>query len=206
MTAGWPALLSHGAVSVRPLRRRDGSAWVALRLANEDWLRPWEATPPGQAELAWGQRHGPAAYAQMLRRQRAQARAGSHLPFGVFYEGRLAGQLNVGEIVRGAFRSAFVGYWVAGSLAGRGITPVALALVADHCFTVAGLHRLEANIRPENTASLRVVSKLGFCLEGRRRQYLAIDGDWRDHLGFALLADDFPSGVLAALLAGGPVE
>jgi len=206
MTAGWPAQLSCGAVTVRPLRRRDRSAWVSLRLADEVWLRPWEATPSDQAILPWGERHGPATYSRMLRRQRGQARAGTHLPFGVFYGGDLAGQLNVGEIVRGAFRSAFVGYWIAASLAGRGIAPVALALVADHCFTVGGLHRLEANIRPENAASLRVVEKLGFSPEGSRRRYLAIDGDWRDHLGFALLAEDFPAGVLAALLSSGPVQ
>ncbi len=60
-----------------------------------------------------------------------------------------------------------------------------------------GLHRVEINIRPENTASLRVVAKLGFRDEGLRRSYLHIDGDWRDHRTFALTAGEVPGGLLA---------
>ena len=64
-----------------------------------------------------------------------------------------AGQLTVGNVVRGAFNSAYVGYWVDEAVAGRGVMPTALALVVDHCFGPARLHRIEANIRPENVAS-----------------------------------------------------
>jgi len=96
----------------------------------------------------------------------------------------------VGNIVRRAFCSAYVGYWVDGRYAGRGITPTALALVTDHAFNHAGLHRIEVNIRPENRASRRVVEKLGFRQEALHRRYLHIDGDWRDHLGYALTVED----------------
>lgn len=88
------------------------------------------------------------------------------------------------------------GYWVDRDVAGRGVTPTALALAVDHCFFTVGLHRIEVNIRPENQASLRVVHKLGFREEGLRERFLHIDGAWRDHLSFALTADDVPGGLM----------
>ena len=105
------------------------------------------------------------------------------------------------NIVRGAFQSASVGYWVDGRLAGLGITPTALALVVDHCFTEVGLHRIEANVRPENGPSRRVVEKLGFREEGLHPRFLYIDEDWRDHLCFALTVEDVPEGVLRRWLS-----
>jgi ribosomal-protein-alanine N-acetyltransferase len=189
-------------VVVRPLRRRDRADWIAVRNRNEAWLRPWEATRLGTAtaEIPWEARHTPATYTELLRRQRQNTRTGTHLPFGIFVDRVFAGQVNLGEIVHGAFCSANIGYWIDEGLAGRGITPTAVALLADHAFRAVGLHRLEANIRPENSASLAVVRKLGFTDEGFHRRFLAIDGDWRDHRCFALLAEDHPGGVLGALL------
>lgn len=144
----------------------------------------------------------------MVRDLRAQARAGQCLPFVITYteigEGsgapagteRLVGQLTVTGITLGSARWGHIGYWIDQAYAGRGITPTAVALATDHCFNVLKLHRIEINIRPENTASLRVVEKLGFRLEGRRPRYLHIDGDWRDHLTFALHAEEVPEGLL----------
>lgn len=112
------------------------------------------------------------------------------------YDGRLVGQVNVSGVVRGAFDSAAIGYWVDRRVAGLGVTPTAVAMVVDHVFEVARLHRVEANVRPENVASLRVVQKLGFRPEGRHERYLHIDGAWRDHLTFGLVRDDVPEGLL----------
>ena len=81
------------------------------------------------------------------------------------------------------------------------MVPTAVALVADHCFSVVGLHRISADVRPENAASLAVVRKLGMREEGLHRRYLHIDGAWRDHLTFALLAEDAPGGVLRRVRA-----
>jgi len=83
------------------------------------------------------------------------------------------------------------------AVAGRGIAPTALALSGDHALGTMGLHRVEVNIRPENTASLRVVEKLGFRPEGLRPRYLHIDGQWRDHLTFALTREEIGAGLLA---------
>jgi ribosomal-protein-alanine N-acetyltransferase len=190
---GWPATLKDGEVTLRPLRMRDGPAWMDARRRNIEWLRPWEATPP----------HGPsmfgvsaAVFTSMTRRLRADGRAGRALPFVITCDGKFAGQLNVAGIVRGSMDSAHIGYWVDEKFAGRGVMPTAVALVVDHCFGPVGLHRIEVNIRPENAASRRVVEKLGFREEGIRERYLHISGDWRDHLTFALVRDDVPQGLL----------
>jgi ribosomal-protein-alanine N-acetyltransferase len=188
----WDVELVHGAVGLRPIRQRDARQWQQVRRRNLAWLEPWEATSPDPSA------EPPPSYASMVRRLRADARAGRSLPFVVTLDGRLVGQLNVGGVVRGSLRTAFLGYWVDQDVAGRGVIPTAVALAVDHCLGPYGLHRVEINIRPENTASLRVVEKLGFRDEGVRRRYLHIDGDWRDHRTFALCVEDLPEGGLLA--------
>ncbi|SFT70088.1 ribosomal-protein-alanine N-acetyltransferase [Geodermatophilus amargosae] len=197
---GWPARLAYGPVELAPLRRGDAAEWSRLRLANESWLRPWEPT----AGVAWSVRHTPAAYRLMRRSVARRARAGTSMPFAVRVEGRLAGQVTVDNIVRGALRSGSLGYWVDRSVAGRGMASLAVALVCDHAFGPGGLHRLQADIRPENGPSQRLVERLGFSREGLLRRYLDIDGDWRDHLSYALLAEDSPRGVLAVWASRSP--
>lgn len=195
---GWPATLVDGDVVLRPLRMRDAAAWSELRLTNEEWLRPWEPT----STEGYRERNTVAAFPGLLRVLRRQARAGTHLPFAIEFQGRLVGQLTVGNIVHGAYNGAYLGYWVDARHAGRGICPRAVALAVDHCFGAAGLHRVEANIRPENTASRRVVEKLGFREEGLLRRFLNIDGDYRDHVHYALTVEDVPGGLLRRWTAG----
>ena len=119
------------------------------------------------------------------------------LPFVIEYQGRLVGQLTVAGITWGSMCSGHVGYWVDREVAGRGVMPTAVALAVDHCFRSVGLHRIEVCIRPENGPSRRVVEKLGFREEGLRPRYLHIDGAWRDHLVFALTAEEVPEGLLS---------
>jgi ribosomal-protein-alanine N-acetyltransferase len=126
-----------------------------------------------------------------------RARLGAALPFAIRVEGRLAGQVTLDNIVRGALRSGFLGYWIDREAAGRGMASLAVALVCDHAFSAVGLHRVQADIRPTNGPSQRLVERLGFQREGLLRRYLDIDGDWRDHYSYALLAEDLPRGVLA---------
>ncbi|MCW2809962.1 MAG: putative acetyltransferase [Friedmanniella sp.] len=193
----WPVTLRRGPVVLSPIRRRDRAAWERTRQANLAWLRPWEATlPPGAPT-------GPATYAGLLRSLTRQAREGRMLPWLIFWDpdpgrtpSRLVGQLTVSGIVDGSASWGQVGYWVDERYAGRGIIPTAVCLAVDYCFEVMRLHRLEVAIRPENVKSLRVVEKLGFRPEGIRPRYLHIDGDWRDHLVFALNAEEVPGGLL----------
>jgi ribosomal-protein-alanine N-acetyltransferase len=133
----------------------------------------------------------------MRRAVSRRARLGTSLPFAIRVDGRLAGQVTIDNVVRGALRSGFLGYWIDRAVAGRGMASLAVALVCDHAFGPVGLHRLQADIRPENLPSQRLVERLGFQQEGRLRRLLDIDGDWRDHLSYALLAEDMPRGLLA---------
>ena len=181
-------------VTVRPIRVRDAKALETQLRVNRGWLRRWEATNPGS---------GPFLDARSgIRLLRAMAREGTGLPLVMEVDGEFAGQLNVSQITHGSLSSCAIGYWVAERFAGRGITPTAVALAADHCFGPLGIHRVEICIRPENAASLRVVQKLGFRYEGLRRRYIHIDGGWRDHFAFALTVEDVPRGVLARWRAG----
>jgi ribosomal-protein-alanine N-acetyltransferase len=179
-------------VELSPLRRSDAAEWSRLRLANEAWLNRWE---PSHA-LPWRTRHTPASYRAMRRAVVRRARLGTSLPLAIRVEGRLAGQVTIDNIVRGALRSGYLGYWIDQSVAGRGMASLAVALVCDHAFSAVGLHRVQADIRPENGPSRGLVERLGFQEEGLLRRYLDIDGDWRDHLAYALLAEDLPGGVL----------
>jgi [ribosomal protein S5]-alanine N-acetyltransferase len=190
---GWPARLQEGPVELHPLRRSDAAEWSRVRLANQDWLASWEPS----ATQPWAVRHTPAAFRAVRRRVMQRARMGLTLPFTLRVEGRLAGQVTIDNVVRGAMRSGNVGYWIDRADAGRGMASLAVALVCDHAFGPAGLHRLQADIRPENGPSQRLVERLGFRREGLLRRYLDIDGDWRDHYTYALLAEDHPDGVLA---------
>jgi [ribosomal protein S5]-alanine N-acetyltransferase len=180
-------------VELHPLRRRDADEWSRLRRANEDWLSRWEPS----SSVPWSERHTPATYRAMRRAVARRARLGTSVPFAVRVEGRLAGQVTIDNIVRGALRSGYLGYWIDRRVAGRGMASLAVALVCDHAFGAVGLHRVEADIRPENLPSRRLVERLGFRQEGLLRRFLDIDGDWRDHLAYALLAEDLPGSVLA---------
>ena len=193
-TRGYPVVLTEGPVSLRPPRAKDAKAWQELQARNRSWLSPWEATVPPQTPYL---RRLP--YREMVRRGRREAAAGRMMPFNIWYseaDTHMVGQLNVSGISWGSLCSAHIGYWIDERFAGRGIMPTALALAADHCFKTAGLHRVEVNIRPENGPSRRVAEKLGFREEGLRRAYLHIDGSWRDHLAYALIAEEVPEGVL----------
>lgn len=185
--------LSAGDVTVRPLRVRDQRAWREARQRNAAWLVPWEATVPPNLGIR------PSTFAGLVRRMRRQARQGTTYPFAVEVDGRFAGQVTVTNIARGSAQFGSVGYWIDRQYAGRGAIPRAVALVVDHCFTAAGLHRVEIAIRPENTNSLRVVEKLGLAEYGYAPRYLHIDGDWRDHRLYAITREECPEGLLARL-------
>jgi ribosomal-protein-alanine N-acetyltransferase len=201
MSEVWPVSLVEGRVGLRPLARWDAREWREVRSRNEDWLRPWEATSPGV-----GAEPAP-TFATMVRRLRRDARRGRSLPFVITYDDRLVGQLTVGNVLLGSARSASIGYWIDQAVAGRGITPTAVAMAVDHAFSAGRLHRIEIAIRPENVASLAVVAKLGLREEGVRERLLHIDGQWRDHRTFAVTVEEVvPDGLLGRWRSRRPFE
>jgi ribosomal-protein-alanine N-acetyltransferase len=204
---GWPARLgpvqvAGGVVELRKPRLRDGQAWSRIRLRDRHYLEMWEPSAPG----TWAERNSTVAWLNQWSALRSLARRGQSLPFVITLDGRFAGQVTVGNIIRGSLCSAWVGYWVAADLAGAGVATAAVALVVDHCFAVSGLHRLEATVRPENAASLRVLAKLGFRHEGLFQRYLDVAGDWRDHHCLAITAEEASDGMVAKLRADGRAD
>jgi ribosomal-protein-alanine N-acetyltransferase len=197
---GWPATPSAGPVLLRPPRLRDARTWSEIRLRNERWLAPWEPSSPHD----WEDRNSVSAWPALHSALRSGGRKGLMLPFMICYGGRMVGQLNVSNVVHGALRSCTVGYWVDEAMAGRGVTPTALAVAVDHCFGAVGLHRVEVDIRPENTASLRVVEKLGLRREGFYERFLDIDGGWRDHIAFAITVEELNGRSMVSRLAALP--
>lgn len=155
-----------------------GPALVAVNQASVDLHHPWVA-PPRSAEAY-------AAYCERCARDDT---------VGLVILGRddhaVMGAITFSQIFHGPFQSAYAGYYVGAAYAGRGIMRAALGLALDHAFGPLGLHRIEANIQPENHRSLALVRRLGFVREGFSRRYLFIDGAWRDHERFAILADEW---------------
>lgn len=192
-SGAWPARLEAGEVTVRPLTYADARPWRDARRRNAAWLAPWDATVPPGSDAR------PSTFRSLVRRLHRQAREGTTYPFAIEVDGRFAGQVTVNNVVRGSAQFASVGYWIDRDVAGRGVMPRAVALVVDHCFRVAGLHRIEIAIRPENTNSLRVVEKLGLREIGYAPRYLHIDGDWRDHRLYAITVEECPGGLLRRL-------
>jgi ribosomal-protein-alanine N-acetyltransferase len=195
LSVAWESVvLRHGDVTLRPLAMSDRKSWEQVRARNSSWLARWEATRPPSSSTT------PATFRGMVRDLRRQAKEGRCLPFVLVVEGQFAGQVTVNNIVGGSAMFASIGYWIDQRYAGRGYVPLAVALATDHCFFRVGLHRIEIAIRPENSASLRVVEKLGFAEFGYAPRFLHIDGDWRDHRLFALTAEEVPEGVLQRFL------
>lgn len=188
-----------GVVTVRPIRMRDASEWSRLRIKNQNDLLPWEPTGQG----SWAGRHQPSSWGPMFSILKSEAKRGSVLPFVIELDGRYAGQLTIGNVQRGAVRSAWIGYWVDSDAAGGGVASGAVALGVDHAFGVVGLHRLEATVQPDNRASQAVLAKVGFRQEGLLKRYMDVNARWRDHLLFGLTVDEVSGSAVDTLIRAG---
>ncbi len=203
MSWAWPVRVSQELpdgrqLTLRGLSRADRAGWEDLRRRNAAWLRPWESTAPQD-------RSGGLPFHQMRRVNDRAARDGLTLPFVIDVDGRVLGQMQLFDVLWGARRSGWAGYWLDRGATGRGVATWALAALVDHALLEVGLHRVEVAIRPENAASLAVVARLGIPEEGRQRGLMHVDGGWADHRSFAVLAEDLrpggyaPGGLVASL-------
>lgn len=95
--------------------------------------------------------------------------------------GLIVGVININNIVRGSFLSATLGYYAAAGHSGKGYMLEGLEQLKRYAFNTLGLHRIEANIQPNNTRSIQLAKRAGFVFEGVSPDYLYIDGAWRDH-------------------------
>ena len=193
MSQIWPTTLTHGDVRLRPIKPSDARRWQQLRSRNQSWMQEWEATAPLPAV-------DPApSFRQLIRHLRREAKAGRSLPFIVEYRGEFCGQLTVSGITYGSQRGCHFGYWIDEEYSNLGIMTTAAALVTEHLFRAAHLHRVEVAIRPENEPSNRLIQRLGFRFEGLRPSFLHINNDWRDHNIYAMTAAEHTESLLRRL-------
>lgn len=165
-------------------------------------IERWEPSAPGP----WGDRNGYWAWPPQWLALRGLARRGQCMPFVITVDDKYAGQITIGNIIRASLRSAWVGYWVSSTAVAGGVATAAVALVVDHALSHGGLHRIEATVRPENEPSIRVLTKAGFRQEGLFERYLDVAGDWRDHLCFAITAEETGAGLVNRLVTAGRAE
>ncbi|HEY5700312.1 MAG TPA: GNAT family protein [Acidimicrobiales bacterium] len=175
-------------VLLRPLSVTDFPAWTEVRTRNADWLLRWEPRRlPGQPDVTTDRD----AFSVRCSARERERQLGTGYGFGVFVEGRLAGEINLSAIQRGPFQSAYVGYWIDEAEAGRGYTPEALVVLIRFAFDDLRLHRVQIAIIPRNTASRRVVEKVKIREEGVAERYLEINGVWEDHVRYAITAEEW---------------
>lgn len=183
-----PVLQGDG-VFLRYPQMSDFSAWAVLRGTSREFLAPWEPSwAPDELSRS--------AFRRRIRRYQREIRSDLAYPFFVFRkpDNVLMGGCTLSNVRRGVTQSAAIGYWIGEPYARHGHMYASLTAMLPFAFQVLALHRLEAACIPENGASRALLLKLGFREEGRARRYLQINGEWRDHVLFALLEDDPPVG------------
>ena len=154
----------------------DAADLIAANLASQAHHLPWVASFTDQAGFdSWFARGLTGPNVGLVAREAVS--------------NQIIGVINLNEIVMGAFQSAYLGYYGMANFSRTGLMTEALRAAVGYAFNELGLHRLEANIQPGNLASIALVRRLGFKQEGFSPRYLRINGEWRDHERWALLAD-----------------
>ena len=165
-------------VYLREPSNRDEAEVIARNAASRRLHRGW-VTPPTDAQ----------AYVEWMARCR-QPNVQCFLVCRL-EDGAIAGVYTLSQIVRRLFQSAYMGYYAERPFDEQGYMTEGLQLVLRHTFSSMKLHRVEANIQPENIASIALVKRAGFRLEGFSPRYLKIGGRWRDHQRWAMTIDDW---------------
>ena len=165
-------------VKLKEPSARDEPGFLEAAHRSRTFLRRW-APPPSTSE----------AYRAYIKRLTMPTHEGRFVVLRTSEE--IVGVVNVNEIVRGAFRSAYLGYYAFVPHVGHGYMTEGLVLVLRWVFGGLRLHRVEANIQPGNEASRALVRRLGFRCEGFSPRYLKIAGRWRDHERWALTVEDW---------------
>ena len=165
-------------VFLEPVSEKRKAEFLRLARASKAFHKRWVSSPDT-----------PKRFADYLARIGKEA-------FRCFYvcrvgDGKLVGVINVSQIYMGHFRSAYLGYYVFAPYRRDGYMTEGLSLALKEAFGKLKLHRLEANIRPQNALSKKLVQRLGFRLEGYSPRYLKVDGRWRDHERWAITKEDW---------------
>jgi ribosomal-protein-alanine N-acetyltransferase len=166
-----------GRVVIAPARPSDCAELVEANQASRDHHLPWvEPFTDTSGFDVWLARMQTGSHVGLVARDAER--------------GRVVGIVNLSEIVQGVFQCAYLGYYGMAWYAGSGTMTEAVRLTVAYAFGELGLHRLEANIQPNNSRSIALVRRLGFRQEGYSPRYLCIGGVWRDHERWALLSNE----------------
>lgn len=183
LTDNPPSVRGDG-VYLRVPTLADHTEWASLRGQSRTFLAPWEPLWPIDDLTR-------SAYRRRVRRYQTEIRDDDAYTFFVFGDDDvLMGGLTIGNVRRGVTQAASLGYWVGEPFARQGIMTRAVGAAIPFAFDHLRLNRLEAACLPTNTASIRLLEKCGFSREGYARRYLCINGEWQDHLLYAMLHDD----------------
>ncbi|MEQ4300259.1 GNAT family N-acetyltransferase [Plantactinospora sp. B6F1] len=169
-------------IRIRPADVEDAVALAEVYATNRSFLAPWEPRRPASFFTPAGQR---------ARLEQATAERGNGTGYGcvIEYDGGICGTITLSTIVRGPAQSAYLGYWVAESVNGRGVATRAVGLALDLAFGELDLHQVLAGTLPHNTGSQRVLRRNGFERIGFARAHVEIAGRWQDHVLFQRLTD-----------------
>jgi [ribosomal protein S5]-alanine N-acetyltransferase len=160
--------------SIRLIGIEDATPLAGLLALNRDFLARWEPIRPDEYFTADGQR-------EAIEQALAQYEAGTIVPYVIVEQGQRVGRVTLSNVVRGAFQSCNLGYWVGADHNGRGIATAAVRDIMAVAFRELGLHRIEAGTLRDNVRSQRVLERNGFARFGLAPGYLKIAGRWQDH-------------------------
>lgn len=177
---------------LRQAAEADVPALVDFFERNRDHLVHWEPPRPPDfyTEEFWR---------RQVALHRRVGENGTGLMLFLFQKGepeRIIGQISLTGVVRGPAQMAYLGYALDAQAEGRGYMTEALRATIEHAFQDLNLHRLMANFQPTNMRSNRVLRRLGFTVEGYARDYLYVDGGWRDHVLTSLTNPNWQDEVL----------
>jgi ribosomal-protein-alanine N-acetyltransferase len=175
-------------VMLRSLVPNDYPAWAEVRLRCEDWLVKWEPMRvPGAPDPVRDRD----AFVMRCNARDRERMLGMGYGFGIFVDGLFAGEINVNAVQRGPFQNAYVGYWIDEARAGNAYMSEACVVLFKYAFEELHLHRLQISIIPRNRNSRRVMEKLSIREEGVALRYLEINGDWEDHVRYAITTEEW---------------
>lgn len=165
-------------ITIRTLQFEDKEVFLKAMQSSKSLHYPWVTPPVKSLE-----------FDEYWQRVQQQSNQKNYLAFDAM--GNLVGFFNVSEMVRGLFQNAFLGFYGVKDHTGKGYMSTALKLVLKKAFEELALHRLEANIQPDNTRSIQLVKNNGFRYEGFSPRYLKINGEWRGHEHWAITSEDY---------------
>lgn len=165
----------------RPLDLKDVDALTAAYVTNRQFLAPWQPLRPDSYFTEAGQR-------EAIETLLAQKEMGSAVPLVILDSGGVVvGTLTLASIIRGAFQSCSVGYWLTERSQGQGLATAALREAAGIAFGELRLHRIQAETLKHNLLSHRVLQRVGFEQYGEAPAYMHIAGKWQDNVLYQLL-------------------